>query len=654
MGRHSAGNPPSNRPPSNRRRRRRQSTPVVDNVTTPEIASIPSESAEQSDTPVVRTRKRKRRTVKIGPLKFNVPTASQRELVRWGLYGVAIFAVLFVVSFGLMIWRVYYDMTSVRSNIRTAEAAMLAGDMKTANEATTNGADAASEARTLANSFVWRAPANLPIVGKPLQTIRHLVNSVAIVAEKVVPKAFTAVSSMSRPDFRRPDGGVNLATLEAAAPDAIEAADQANAARWETSKISDVEWLPFFNDSIDKAKADIVQMTTMVENLRKAAQILPTVLGRDGPRTYLLIYQTNAEARGTGGFVGGAGLLRADQGSVHVDHFGTNVSLRGDFPPLDLGPDFMALYNQFGATGNWYNSNMSPNFPYAAQTWQYLWEMKTGMRVDGVIAVDPFTLSRILAVTGPLPLPDGGIINAANVVPVTEKTSYERFADDQDGRKKFLTSIAEVAAEAVTTKTNSTFGAVRALSLSIGEARVSAWSSHPEEQTIIATTPLGHTVPYDRSPYASVVVNNGGGNKLDYYLSRNISYTGESCQKNGERTTTVTMRLTNNVPVGQLPQYAIGSAYGSRDPYINRSIVTFYGTAFAQVKSVKVNGVDAQYQLGSELGHPVVLSTVDTAPGIPSEIVYELLEPNSQGAPRVPIQPLVQPVQTTVSLKPCY
>ncbi|CAM3598735.1 DUF4012 domain-containing protein [Smaragdicoccus niigatensis] len=650
MGRHTARHSGSNRPPSNRRRRRREPTPVVEHVTAPEVSGV---SSEPTEAPVARTRKRKRRTVKIGPLKFNVPTASQRELVRWGLYGVGIFAVLFVVTFGLMVWRVYYDMTSVRNNIRTAEAAMLAGDMSTANEATTNGADAASEARKLANSFVWVAPANLPVVGTPLQTVRHLVNSVAIVAEKVVPKAFTAVSSMSRPDFRRSDGGVNLAVLEAAAPDAIEAADQANAARWETSKISRVEWLPFFNDTIDKAKSDIIQMTTMVEHLRKAAQVLPTVLGRDGPRTYLLIYQTNAEARGTGGFVGGAGLLRAENGSVHVDHFGTNVSLRGDFPPLDLGPDFMGLYSQFGATGNWYNSNMSPHFPDAARTWQYLWEMKTGMRVDGVIAVDPFALSRILAVTGPLPLPDGGIINAANVVPVTEKTSYERFADDQEGRKAFLTSIAEVAAEAVTTKTNSTFGAVRALSMSIGEARVSAWSSHPEEQTIIATTPIGHTVPYDRTPYASVVVNNGGGNKLDYYLSRSISYTGETCQKSGERTTTVTMRLTNNVPVGQLPSYAIGTVFGGRDPYVNRSIVTFYGTAFAQVKSVKVNGVDAQYQLGSELGHPVVLSTVDTAPGIPSEIVYELVEPNSQGAPRVPIQPLVQPVQTTISLKAC-
>ena len=64
-------------------------------------------------------------------------------------------------------------------------------------------------------------------------------------------------------------------------------------------------------------------------------------------------------------------------------------------------------------------------------------------------------------------------------------------------------------------------------------------------------------MPDDTAPYAGVVVNNLAGNKLDYYLTREIDYTADSCVGD-TRSSTVIVRLTNNTPAGRFPDYVAG------------------------------------------------------------------------------------------------
>ena len=72
------------------------------------------------------------------------------------------------------------------------------------------------------------------------------------------------------------------------------------------------------------------------------------------------------------------------------------------------------------------------------------------------------------------------------------------------------------------------------------------------------TDPLAHVIPDDPAPYAEVVINNLGGNKMDYYLDREIEYVADGCDGD-TRLSTVTVRLTNRVadPTG-LPDYVAG------------------------------------------------------------------------------------------------
>ncbi len=87
--------------------------------------------------------------------------------------------------------------------------------------------------------------------------------------------------------------------------------------------------------------------------------------------------RSNDEARGTGGLVGGYGVLTASRGKVAVVTIGPNNDLRSLSPPaLDLGPDYTALYGADPAL--WPNVNLSPHFPYAGALMLAMWRGSSG------------------------------------------------------------------------------------------------------------------------------------------------------------------------------------------------------------------------------------------------------------------------------------
>jgi len=60
-------------------------------------------------------------------------------------------------------------------------------------------------------------------------------------------------------------------------------------------------------------------LAELLGNTSLAAQLAPPMMGADGSRDYFMGFQTNAEARRTGGLLGGFGVLHFDNGKFTVD-----------------------------------------------------------------------------------------------------------------------------------------------------------------------------------------------------------------------------------------------------------------------------------------------------------------------------------------------
>ena len=131
--------------------------------------------------------------------------------------------------------------------------------------------------------------------------------------------------------------------------------------------------------------------------------MLPPLLGADGPRSYMVTFQNEAELRGTGGLPGAFAILHADNGKLSFERFESDSELCCVQSGLDLGHEFDVLWSG-GPPALYANSNESPHFPYAARIWTAMWQRKTGQHLDGAITLDPTTLGYLLAVTGPATL----------------------------------------------------------------------------------------------------------------------------------------------------------------------------------------------------------------------------------------------------------
>jgi hypothetical protein len=193
----------------------------------------------------------------------------------------------------------------------------------------------------------------------------------------------------------------------------------------------------------------------------------------------------------------------------------------------------------------------------------------------------------------------------------------------------------------------------------ISERRIALWSASPDEQKLLEDTPLAHVIPDDPAPYAEVVINNLGGNKMDYYLDRQIEYVADGCDGD-TRMSTVTIRLTNRLSnATPLSDYVAGKA----GILSNAAIIIPRGTMLTSARLLATTGAKLISALSNgqkmlvfketERGHPTFEVQVAIPPGKSGKLTFHLSEPTSPGTPRVPIQPLVDSVTPKVSVPVC-
>ncbi|MCV7177497.1 DUF4012 domain-containing protein [Mycolicibacterium sphagni] len=582
----------------------------------------------------------------------------QRPKVIWSTVAVLVVVIAFGCWLGFRAQAAKSSLEQARNSAQHAKDALLQGNTKDASRFAADAASYAQDARDATHSLPWNIVSVVPWLGSPFKTGQQISDVVLGLASDVLKPVADAGTTVA-PNQLLANGRLDVTTLSKEEPTLSKIA--ADAARLDAAAqaISDPQYLSAVGGARSQLQKQAADISRLLGNTALAARIAPSMLGADGPRSYFMGFQTNAEARGTGGLLGGFGILRFDDGKPTVDNLGPNSELDKPFTPFSINPEFDDQYGFTNPTTDFRNSNQSSHFPYAAQIWKSLWAQQTGMNVDGVIAIDPVALSYILGATGPITLPEGETVTKDNVVELTESTVYNRFPTDQAARKRYLQEIATEVVKKITKPVESPRALLEALGRAVSERRISVWSSSPDDQKLLEQTPLAHEIPDDPAPYAEVVINNLGGNKLDYYLDRQIEYVADGCD-GSTRNSTVTIRLTNTLKdASGLPDYAAGrlgffpDVAGDIPRGTMLTSVRLLTTKDAKVISVLANGKRTRVFGATERGHPTFESQVAIPPGQTVELVFRMTEPTAPGAARVPVQPLVDTVVPVVSVPQC-
>lgn len=474
----------------------------------------------------------------------------------------------------------------------------------------------------------------MPWAGRSLRTAGGLAAAVDDLARDTLPDVRTASQALSVRTLRRSGDTISVAPLLASRAPLARVRDSVARAEARVRALPSAFVLGDVRDARREFLVRLESLRGTTSSAALAASLAPDLLGAQGPRHYFVAFLNNAEMRGSGGLLGAYGILDVAHGRFTMRELGTNAALQNAKRPVGaMDAEFVARYRRFASDTYWVNANMSPHFPAASHLWTSLWAATHhGERLDGSIAVDPVALSAILRVTGPAALPDGTSVSADNVVSLTEREAYVRFAADNHARDAYLQQVAQAAYRRIVSGSGDTVALVHALASMAGSRHLQLASSHPAEAAALATAPVGGALP-PGGPYLEVLTQNAGGNKLDYYLRRTVTYSRD----------TVEVRLRNTAPPG-LPAYVTNrlDRPGLAAPKgQSRVYVSVYTSEKQGLLGATLDGKEYPMESEVERGHPVFSAFLDVDPG--REVVLVLHLSRASRDPVVVQQPTVVP-----------
>jgi hypothetical protein len=503
---------------------------------------------------------------------------------------------------------------------------------------------------------VWRAFEILPWIGDDLRAVREVAGSVDGLATDAVAPLLTLVETFGVEQFAPVDGTLPVQPLIDAQPTVAAAAAATATAHDRVDAIDTSGTVGPVTEAVTRLSGLVASADAATDAADRAVRLLPLFLGGDRPREYLLLFQNPAEARSSGGIPSALALVRTDGGSIELVQQASSGDFRGNNDPvMDLPTETEGIYGDITAKYI-QNVTLTPHFPLTGELAKGMWERRFGGSIDGVVAVDPIALSYLLRATGPITLPTGDELTADNAVDLLLRDVYLRYADPTEQDVFFAGTAAAVFSE-ISQGRFDPAAFVAALADAGDERRILVWSAAAEEQDILADTTLaGDLTRVGESDRYGVYLNDATGSKMASFLDIRIGSGSVACREDGRPFQDLEITITNTAPADagtSLPWYVTGGGQFGITPGHARYIVAFYGAAGSQFVSIDRGGEDVTSRSAVDFGLPVVLSTIELAPGETISLHARFLAPeDGSTSPEVELTPGVhQPEITGLDLE---
>ncbi|WP_426184753.1 DUF4012 domain-containing protein [Microbacterium sp. TWP3-1-2b2] len=507
----------------------------------------------------------------------------------------SVLAVL-VVGVGILGWRVVDDALQVRSHLTTAmgevrdvQAAVVAGDLDAAQASAaiiTAETQAASE---LVHGTAWSIASAIPAPYiENLRSVRTAVD----VTDDLARKVLVPLSSFDMSALVPKDGGIDVAAIGglSATIDVISTAVDSAMVRLGDAERTNL--VPQVSDALKQLDDVVVTAEGLIGPARDILGVLPGALGAEGPRTYLLMFQGNSEARSLGGNAAVFVVLHTEDGKMSI----TDVVNSSDFhhrttPITELDPEAVHIY---GEKIGMYTPDftMVPEFPEAVRIFSAWWADAGREPFDAAISLDPVALAYILKATGPLPLATGDTISADNAAPLLLNEVYFRY-EDPDMQNAFFGGTAEAVFSAIVGGKAAPAPLIQGLTRAVDEGRLLYQSNDPDETALIESSRMSGAMPTDNADRTviGVYANDNTGSKKSYYLDLAVN-AKLTCTADGA-TVTGTAKLSSMLTANEaarLPYYIKGPYF---EPEDISTYMVLYGPAGGSLASVTIDGAPA-------------------------------------------------------------
>lgn len=284
---------------------------------------------------------------------------------------------------------------------------------------------------------------------------------------------------------------------------------------------------------IEMAKNQLPAIAKNFNNLSDDFSSIAEVFGSNRPQKYLLIFQNDSEMRATGGFVGSYGILDMEDGKIE------NLFIDGIFnpdgqltekivPPIPI--------QKISAAWSMHDANWFADFSTSAKKIALFYEKTGGPTVDGVIAITPKVLEKMLEVTGPIEMPKYDVVIDKDNFVVKTQTQVEKLYDKEENKpKQILADLAPEIIERLFDTENLNFeekaqrylNVINIIEESFKGKYILFYHRDSEINEVIIKRGLGGQILDSSGDYLSVVHSNINGYKTDAVVEEKIIHSSE-------------------------------------------------------------------------------------------------------------------------------
>jgi hypothetical protein len=284
------------------------------------------------------------------------------------------------------------------------------------------------------------------------------------------------------------------------------------------------------------------------------------IFGFSGSKTYFILFQNNMELRPGGGFIGSYAILTVNRGRIAgfniYDVYDADGQLKGHVePPYPI--------RRYLPSMHWFlrDSNFNVDFSKGAISSALFLNTEMHQSVDGIVGVDLSFVKSILSVLGPVRVSDyNQTVTSDNFYQITQAHAEKDFFPGSAQKKDFLSSFYNsLELKASSVKNLPYLQLIQTVAKAIYEKHILfAFNSASQQATfsvngwssaLIDERPVGDSIIND---FIGVDEANLGGNKANYYVSRNL-YQNITLNDKGVINENLTTNIKNSAPTNLGP-----------------------------------------------------------------------------------------------------
>lgn len=524
---------------------------------------------------------------------------------------------------------------------------VIAGDSEGAKATASQLAKLTADAKKQTSGDLWKSIEWVPVAGPNL----HAVRTAAAVTDDLVRDALTPATSLSLDALKPKDGAIDLTGIESMQTVVAQTSKAVDRASKDLAAIDRDGLIDQVDNAVGKLSGAIDEVQPMLKPAAEILSVLPEALGAEKPRHYLMIFQNNAEARGTGGNPAALVMIDVDKGKISIGQQASSSNFHNNRaePVTTLNPETVGLYGD--KVGRWIpDATMTPDFTETATIMRAWWAEEFGTPIDAVVSFDPVALSYLLEATGPAQVPNDLVefngrtlrvfedpitLTAENAVPFLLNEVYWKYPEGYQQDAVFAAS-AKAVFNVITSGTAGPTKLLDALTKATGEGRLMYQPATAAEAKLIAGSKLSGRLPSDNLTATTLgaYVNDFTTSKLDYYMQLELTATSSQCTAPNAPVFTIAAKLTNTLDhelAANLP-FPIAPAKYFPKGHVATNLA-FYGPVGATRATVKVDGKSVPTRLRSHLGRPAVLVPVHTEPAESRSVTVEFEAPKGNYGP---------------------